>query len=265
MALANPLPGGTMTQRFGPSVMSIQPTMWVLGTIKAHWQWFTGAVLNYNVHAGVDFAGMVSGSALVAAESGVVTRSEYDGINGGGNVVEVQIRPGVKYSYNHCQQRFVSVGQHVSRGQKIASVGATGTITNPDGTKVRSAYGVHCHTLLLIYENSRWMIYDFLDFMAGGSNANDSRIKPPSTTVDTPNRLVRLNPYCNVRSSPDLDVGDANIRYVTRPDGVYNRSGVKVANLSGWTLTAYVSNDDGKWGILKGLGTTVYMMSGLFA
>jgi hypothetical protein len=243
--------------------MAVQPAMWVVGTIKAWWQWFTGSVFVQNCHAGVDFAGKPAGSALVAAEGGIVTAAYYDGVNGGGNVVEVEIRAGVRYSYNHCQSRKVGVGAKVGKGQLIATVGATGMIRNADGSYTRSAYGVHCHTNLLILEGGRWMLYDFADFMSGGSNANDARIKPAYAPTTYP--LVRINPGVNIRSTPDLDVGDTNILYVTRADGVYSRAtGKKVANLGGWQKRGTTTNDDGGWGKLYGLNRYVYVFNGLY-
>jgi hypothetical protein len=265
MALASPLPTGSITQRFGPSTQAIQPSMYHEGTHRAWWQFISGWSFNANCHAGVDFAGGVAGTPLYAAEAGTVTKSWYDGVNGGGHVVEVEIRSGVRYSYNHCSTRYVGVGAKVGRGARIAGIGATGTILLADGSKVRSAYGVHCHAVLTMRDSAgRWILYDFADFMAGGSHAGDARVKPLTTTVNVPDKLVRLNPWCNVRSTPDLDVGATNIAYTTRDTGVYNLKGQKVANLGGWTLKQYVSNDDGKWGQLYGLGRTVYMMEGLF-
>lgn len=265
MGLASPLPTGSITQRFGPSTMAIQPSMWHEGTHRAWWQYIPGWTFNQNCHAGVDFAGGVAGTPLVAAEAGTVTKSYYDDINGGGHVVEVEIRPGVRYSYNHCSSRWVSVGQKVARGQKIAGIGATGTILLSSGEKVRSAYGVHNHCVLMIRDSAgRWILYDFADFMAGGSHANDARVKPLSTVINVTDRLVRLNPWCNVRSTPDLDVGSTNIVFKTRDDGVYDLAGRKVANLGGWTLKDYTVNDDGKWGRLYGLNRDVHMLEGLF-
>jgi len=258
MSLRLPLDGGHISQRFGPSQMAVQPTMWYLGTIKAYWVWFQGAVLHDNVHAGTDFAGMPAGSPLRAAEAGTVTRAAYDKYNGGGWVVEVEIRAGTRYSYNHCNSLSVKVGQKVSRGQVIATVGATGTIWN-GSYYVRSTYGVHCHTNLLILESGRWMLYDFADFMLGGAQQNDARIRPGGATSYP---LITLVPGFNVRSTPDLDVGDANIAYLTRADGVYDRTGKKVANLSGWQLRGTTTNDDGSWGHLYGLGRHVYVING---
>lgn len=266
MALRKPLVDGIKTQGFGPSAISIEPSMWYSATRKAFWQWYPGGTFGRDVHAGVDFAGKPAGTNLVAAESGVVTKSYYDAINGGGNVVEVEIRPGTRYSYNHCQSRKVGVGHVVSKGDVIATVGATGTIWT--GTMyVRSAYGVHCHTCLIITEKgsdgvTRDMLYDFSDFMTGGKLANDSRIQP-SRGSGYP--TVEINPDVNIRTTPDLDVGSTNIAYVSRSTGIFTVKGVKVANAGAdFQLRSHVTNDDGGWGHLYKFNRHLYVKDGLY-
>src|SRR5262245_5622739 len=110
MGLRSPLPTGRITQEFGISRLSVEPSMWYSGSRKAYWQAYPGARFSTDVHAGVDFGDGKTGSPLIAAESGTVTRSEFDKYNGGGNVVEVEIRPNVRYSYNHCDKRLVKLG-----------------------------------------------------------------------------------------------------------------------------------------------------------
>lgn len=182
MSLRKPLPYGYLTQPFGPSALSVEPSMWYSSTRRAYWNPYPGSKFSTNVHAGVDFGGRAEGSPLVAAEKGIVTRSEFDKYNGGGNVVEVEIRPNVRYSYNHCKARLVVVGQKVTRGQKIATVGCTGTIWTGT-TYIRSCYGTHVHVNLTIREKlsdgvTRTMLYDFADFMEGGKLADSSKVKP---------------------------------------------------------------------------------------
>ena len=68
----------------------------------------------------------------------------------------------------------------------------------------------------------------------------------------------------NLRSTADLDVGGANILYVTRDDGVYNLRGQKVANRGGWQKRGTKATDDGTWGVLYGLNRYVFVMNGLY-
>lgn len=262
MGLHWPLTGGSVSQHFGPSTMAIQPSMWVVRRDYAWWQPIAGGVFNYNVHAGTDFAGRVAGTPLLALEAGTVVRSTYDGDNGGGHVVEVEIRPGTRYSYNHCQSRLVGVGAKVKKGQAIATVGATGTILQSNGTRVRSAYGVHLHCVLTIVAGGIPMLYNAYQFLDGQPRAGDPRIRPLAPTY----KIVHIRPGVNIRATPDLDVGAANILYVTRTDGIYTvRTGARAASLSsGFQLRREFTNDDGTWGELFGFNRLVYVMKGLY-
>ena len=84
-------------------------------------------------HSGIDIPAP-TGTTIVAADSGTVILASY-GYNGGyGNYVIVSHGNGYTTRYAHCSSLSVSVGQQVSKGQKIASVGSTGASTGP-----------HCH------------------------------------------------------------------------------------------------------------------------
>lgn len=80
------------------------------------------------LHAGVDF-GAPSGAPIWAAQTGVVIAAQR--MRGYGNVVIIDHGGGISTTYGHCSRIFVSKGQKVSRGQRIASVGATGLATGP--------------------------------------------------------------------------------------------------------------------------------------
>lgn len=184
MALGEP--GGYVTQGFGPSALAIEPAAWVSRrdnrTRRAYWQPYPGAVYERHVHMGVDFGGLGTGRALFAMEAGTVTRSEFDKYNGGGHVVEVEIRPGVRYSFNHCDERRVRLGARVKRGQIIATMGCSGTLWTGK-VFIPSCYGAHNHVNLTIRERltdgiRRTMLYDVSDFMEGGPLADDPRVLP---------------------------------------------------------------------------------------
>lgn len=79
-------------------------------------------------HKGVDI-GASKGASIAAAAAGTVTVASY-GYNGGyGNYVIISHGKGVQTLYGHCTSLNVSVGQKVSQGQKIATVGNTGAST----------------------------------------------------------------------------------------------------------------------------------------
>lgn len=80
------------------------------------------------LHAGVDF-GSPSGAPIVAAQTGEVIAAQR--MRGYGNVVIIDHGGGVSTTYAHCSRFFVGKGQRVQRGQRIASVGATGLATGP--------------------------------------------------------------------------------------------------------------------------------------
>lgn len=100
-----------------------------------------------SLHAGIDIAGGgIHGASIVSAGSGTVTlvktgcthdygKDSSCGCNGGyGNYVMVDHGNGISTLYGHCSSVYVSVGQSVSAGETIASVGSTGWST-----------GNHCH------------------------------------------------------------------------------------------------------------------------
>ncbi|MBW3612467.1 MAG: peptidoglycan DD-metalloendopeptidase family protein [Chloroflexi bacterium] len=90
-----------------------------------------GSVSQY-FHAGhlaVDIAAPY-GNQVVAAQAGVVTWSGWRN-NGGGYVVSIDHGNGMRTTYNHLGNVWVSAGQWVAAGQLIAPVGCTGICTGP--------------------------------------------------------------------------------------------------------------------------------------
>jgi len=78
------------------------------------------------LHAGVDLAGTY-GSPIYATADGVVTHAGWE--NGYGNMVEITHPYGLKTRYGHMSAVKVSVGQKVSRGDRIGDMGSTGRST----------------------------------------------------------------------------------------------------------------------------------------
>ena len=85
-------------------------------------------------HTGVDLCrpGGTYGASIVAADSGTVTSSGWNGSYG--YCVIIDHGDGVSTLYAHCSELRVSAGQYVSAGQVIALAGSTGNSTGP-----------HCH------------------------------------------------------------------------------------------------------------------------
>lgn len=77
-------------------------------------------------HTGLDIAAPY-GTAIKAAAGGTVTFAGYSG--GYGNLVKISHGNGIVTYYGHCSKIYVSEGQKVSAGDKIAAVGSTGNST----------------------------------------------------------------------------------------------------------------------------------------
>ena len=103
-----PISGGRLTSRFGRRT---SPTR--------------GASSN---HKGIDW-GLPTGSTVVAASGGTVTKAGWGG--GYGYVVYIRHPGGVETRYAHLSRVLVSVGSTVKQGQKIALSGNTGISTGP--------------------------------------------------------------------------------------------------------------------------------------
>lgn len=74
-------------------------------------------------HKGIDIAAP-TGTPIYACGDGKVTRAGW--ANGYGYLVVISHGNGVETYYGHCSKLFVSAGQTVSSGAKIANVGSTG-------------------------------------------------------------------------------------------------------------------------------------------
>lgn len=104
IALAKPV-SGTISSRFG-SVASIRG----------------------GAHTGLDIASP-RGTAIKASAAGVVSFAGWKGSYG--KMVAISHGNGVQTYYAHCSSINVKVGQKISQGQVIASVGSTGNSTGP--------------------------------------------------------------------------------------------------------------------------------------
>lgn len=82
-------------------------------------------------HLGIDFRNP-KGTPIYATGNGTVIQSGYSGTYG--NLIKIDHGNGLQTWYAHCDQLLVPSGQKVSRGQQIATVGATG-----------NASGFHLH------------------------------------------------------------------------------------------------------------------------
>lgn len=79
-------------------------------------------------HMGVDIAGQ-AGTEVLSVATGVVTRAGP--ASGYGNLVEINHGGGYATRYGHAQDVLVAVGDTVTRGQPVATMGSTGRSTGP--------------------------------------------------------------------------------------------------------------------------------------
>lgn len=117
LSFTSPLPGGKVTQAFGPTSLSLEPSATVGGVHYAHY------------HQGLDLAAPL-GTKVLAAASGTVVAAGRD--SSGAVVVRIRHDDGYQTLYGHLDANLeVKVGQHVSAGQAIGAVGMTGNTTGP--------------------------------------------------------------------------------------------------------------------------------------
>lgn len=117
LSFESPLPGAKLTQAFGPTTETLEPSATVDGVTYAHY------------HDGLDLAAPL-GSTVRAAASGTVTFAGRQ--SDGAVVVKIRHADGYTSLYGHLDPTLdVSVGQQVSEGQPIGKVGMTGNTTGP--------------------------------------------------------------------------------------------------------------------------------------
>ncbi len=108
---------GNITQWFGPTSLSLEPSLVYQGTYYAHF------------HQGIDIAAPL-GTPVRAISGGQVVFAGRD--SSGAVVVEVQHLPNVISLYGHIQDPpSVRVGDLVVTGQVVGKVGLTGNTTGP--------------------------------------------------------------------------------------------------------------------------------------
>lgn len=264
MILADPVPGSTITQRFGPAVAAVaklEPPMWVNGD-RAYWTRFAGSHFVEHYHPGEDRFGPL-GTPVLAREAGIVQLAEYRN-SVSGNAVRVEIRPGVsRYGVNHLLKWLVKPGDHVVKGQTIGLLGHSGSVS--PGLVAGVA-----HLSVEIYEKGiGWVCYNPVVFQPGGRLQNDNRIQP--VVVSVADLVILKGPGINIRLTPDFDVGPGNIYAISKADGtpdggIYERTTGKLIHSNiktGFLLRRTISNDDGTWVEVWGFNQVLFIYKSL--
>ena len=97
--------------------------------IKSNFRFTSGFGQRWGrLHAGTDFAGPV-GTPIYATADGVVVSAGWS--SGYGRLIKIQHEFGIETRYAHLNAMHVSVGQRVSRGQRIGDMGNSGRSTGP--------------------------------------------------------------------------------------------------------------------------------------
>lgn len=126
--------GGSGSDTVG-AAQSVQETTETASSAASGWTWpANGPVTSEygrrwgRAHEGIDI-GAGTGSAIFAARSGTVS---FTGRRGGyGNMTLISHGGGIMTAYAHQSGISVSPGQQVSAGERIGSVGCTGSCTGP--------------------------------------------------------------------------------------------------------------------------------------
>jgi murein DD-endopeptidase MepM/ murein hydrolase activator NlpD len=135
LALANQHPGPTYSGSTG-GLLHVP----VAGPVTSPFGYREHPIYHYwGLHNGTDF-GAPCGADLWAAESGTVINEYYDEVYGNRLYLSIGTVNGANITvvYNHMSAYSVSEGQHVSRGQVVGKVGATGWAT-----------GCHLHFIVM--------------------------------------------------------------------------------------------------------------------
>jgi len=80
-------------------------------------------------HFGIDLGSAPIGTNIYAFADGTVSRVGYNSING--HFFRIEHADGFETVYLHCHRIFVEEGDTVTKGQRVASVGNTGSSTGP--------------------------------------------------------------------------------------------------------------------------------------
>ena len=98
-------------------------------------------------HKGIDIARSVR-TSIYAGISGTVTAADYDGEYG--NYIVINNGKGLEMKYAHCDTLMFSVGQTVTKGDIIATVGNTGTSSEPHLHMEILKNGIHINPIYFV-------------------------------------------------------------------------------------------------------------------
>jgi murein DD-endopeptidase MepM/ murein hydrolase activator NlpD len=129
-------------------IMSEIPNIWPIKNGIGHVSMYFGQNENpfssgqWYLHSGIDISTFQTGDPVVATADGKVIAANYDGSLG--NAITIQHSHGFLTRYGHLRSFKVTVGQQVTQGQVIGTLGNTGKTTGP-----HLHYEVHLGTSII--------------------------------------------------------------------------------------------------------------------
>ena len=85
-----------------------------------------GSLPQYGPHDGLDIGNGQSGDAILAMDDGTVYQAFFDAASGGAGIVRIDHGDGWTTGYAHMDAIYVTVGQQVRRGDKVARLDNSG-------------------------------------------------------------------------------------------------------------------------------------------
>lgn len=189
------------------------------------------------------------GDTVVAAAGGKVSRVDNEGNVSYGRWVEIDHGNGYRTRYAHLNSQAVSVGQSVSRGQKIGTVGSTGGSTGPhlhfevrkDGIAIRPSF----HGTAALFFGTK--NYTSHNCPGGGSTGGSGGSTGVTGTVNTSGIPLTVRKEASTSSAAVGSVADgAKVKITcqkhgTTVTGTYGTSSLWDFIGDGYVADAYVS------------------------
>ena len=115
-------------------LLSDIPTIWPLQDVKGWVTQVFGPSIHpfghyWYLHRGLDLA-FGYGVPIMATANGKVVKKDFDE-NGFGYYIDIQHKYGFKTRYAHLQRQLVEVGQRITQGEVIGTMGNSGMSTGP--------------------------------------------------------------------------------------------------------------------------------------
>jgi len=185
---------------------------------------------------------------VVAAASGKVTRVENEGNTSYGRWVEIDHGSGYRTRYAHLNSQTVSVGQSVSRGKKIGTVGSTGGSSGPhlhyeqrlNGTAVKP-----------VFNGSTALFFGTKNYTSKNCSGGGSQTFPGTVNTAGPPLTIRSGPSTGASSVGSVaDGATVNIscqKHGSQVTGTYGTTTLWDFIGTGYVSDAYVkTGSDGQ-------------------